>query len=290
MDSIYFGVFSLFICVSTFSLLIRYKARKIYLLLLGFLVAYLSIWGIPVFSNKIQMDSSYFKVLHATLIWGLYWLLLEYFREVFHVERVYVKIRKRSLIPFFLHIMVSQIYIISGFRFILLILQGSIIVSFIYMLCHYSMEIYKKKLERRKFTFYFLVLHSFSSLLFFTLIQVFNKPYYLYIFMNGILFLLFCFFQLGIEIREDLAKQFQGSDNTGERWKVPTDSYGLSELERRILQYILDGSEDHSIRKKLKLSSDALQKHISSIYLKCNISKRMDLFILFQDRNITKVN
>jgi len=58
---------------------------------------------------------------------------------------------------------------------------------------------------------------------------------------------------------------------------VLTEAYGLSERERHILDYILQGSSTRAIAASLHISAYTVQDHLKSIFVKTGVSSRREL-------------
>lgn len=61
------------------------------------------------------------------------------------------------------------------------------------------------------------------------------------------------------------------------------ERYSLTVREREILQLVLDGKSNQEIAEMLYISDNTVKHHITNIYKKTEVSRRMQLVSLFQD-------
>ncbi|MBN1698727.1 MAG: helix-turn-helix transcriptional regulator [Spirochaetales bacterium] len=58
--------------------------------------------------------------------------------------------------------------------------------------------------------------------------------------------------------------------------------YGLSQRERELIMFLLDGKETKEIGAAMSISVNTVKKHIRNIYEKCGVQNRVELLNLFK--------
>lgn len=261
------------------------------MVILGLIVAYLTLWTLASLNQSTEKADTILTLSHFILLWGIYWLMLEYIHQIFGLTKVYKIIRKRSLIPFFLFIASIQFYITMDQEWIHLLLPSCLVAAYLYMLPLYFYKIIKeKKYTENRFAFYYLVFFSACALSFFSLSYYLEIPLQLLSIINGLVFMLFCFYHLAILIKEDVQK-IKGKDSMDpsllanppqETAIAQTNPYNLTHTESIVLQSILEGIENEIICRAYQIPTEKLTFHIQTILEKCNVNNRLELFALFK--------
>lgn len=87
---------------------------------------------------------------------------------------------------------------------------------------------------------------------------------------------------LALRLYQDHKKSDSGSSRSGTQKYI--DTYGLTAREAEVLTLIFRGLTNEEMADALSISHFTIQKHISNIYKKMNISSKSQLFRLDSDR------
>lgn len=82
---------------------------------------------------------------------------------------------------------------------------------------------------------------------------------------------------------EKLVSEQKEVQTMSDPWEEKMKRYSLTAREREILRLVLEGKSNQEIAELLYISDNTVKHHITNIYKKTEVSRRMQLVALFQD-------